>query len=307
MYNDGREVSLKGRRKFLGIQSNNKSFNNMLLFGLGLSILIIVLFVMSVTNLVPSEELQDIIAILGLYKLFAIGIFIGTLISLKKYNIDCSVSKLIKILPIIIGYILAVISMIYISPMLDDGQQNLVSTFAFTLLGVASCLLYKKLYSLDRKTQWREEFGTEKKVNTYHWRYNFKYSPPKKKYSFEEMKSGFNIQRAVLFIPLTYLIYAFTTVGSVLSNLLFIVIPLIVGAEIIESACRLAFNFEGVCTGRYTRKTRGGRIVRYTYIITNFHDKSEIKVNSKEALWITENAEVNLDFTLLTKRVLSYY
>lgn len=153
---------------------------------------------------------------------------------------------------------------------------------------------------MDRKTIWRVNNGKEDQMNTYHWRFKIKYKKAKDRYSFTDIKPMPKIIPAILFVLLMTNMYLKGSKAIALLLSMGVVLQML---DVVEATFKLVYNFEGECTGYYEKRHRGGKPYKYIYIITNYDDKTEVKLTSNEKLFIDEKNYVGLDFTLFTKRI----
>lgn len=289
----------------MGMSTDNRFNNNTLLLSLIISVFLVILFIGKFFSLIDDVILMEILTYLALISLISIGLVIATLVDLKKNNIEVTGRKLLKCLDILGGYIVICGIMYLLSRTKDSKVLYLIFfDYVFTSLIFVSCLFYKRLYTWDRRTQWRLAVGNEKNQNTYHWRFNIRYGKARYAYSFSNIFKG--VTALGLYIGFTF-IYSIMVKGGEMSAIhVFIIsiilVPLV--ARILESTFKLVFNFSGECSAYKVIKHRGGKPYKYIYIITDYENKREVKVNSRENLYIGEGEQVSLDFTLCTKRVM---
>lgn len=286
--------------------SNIKHYENGFLVSSIITGVLVILFWGEYLNFINIERYSEILSVLNLLGLFCVGNIIKVIVDLKENNIGVNLEKILKLWGILIGFILINGIMIYFSKNSNNVYLMVMSRFLiYTTFIAASCLFYKRLYQMDRRTQWRMSQGIERRTNTFHWRYKFNYGKSRYEYKYFDIMKRINISRIVWAVVLVSIVFSRSEVdirGRVGFTIFIIIIA---SLEQIESIFKWVFNIQGQCTGYYEKKLRNGRPYKYIYIITNFENKVEVKLKSKEFLRIDVGDDVSLDFALLTKSIVT--
>lgn len=247
------------------------------------------------------------------FRILALIIAIVLLFRLKAYSFQDikSGSKENGSLVFIINLLL----LVYVLVITRKMGVSIASTTAVNMLlfsvPMSVAWVSNKLLKTDRQTDWLKAVGGyEENVDkrNFFWRFKLDFSHLDKSISrknlIEDYASWFLMNMVFFLIAIISISQSFENYSKI--SLIFLILifakPLLFTLDLIFN---LSASLEGECIGFYEHTSRNNsRRLYYTYIVTNYKRKVEVKLVTDKLQFFQEGEYVKIYYTLLSRRIL---
>lgn len=228
----------------------------------------------------------------------AIGTFANYKIEVteeKLYEINKKMLRLKLLNIIFIGYIAFTLFVV------RDGKV-ILSSIIMEITYIFICILKRKIYSLelnDIQMRWRKAYdfpGSEETQSSILWRmkiciYPHVYVPFKKR-----------LKGIRVFNWIFMLIWILSCKGNIILSSFIIIVFLSDILYIIDIVLGLYTKTTGLCTAINSYERKG--VIYYTAYITDYENKREIKVKTRDICYISERDMVTVVYSSIGKKVI---
>jgi hypothetical protein len=191
---------------------------------------------------------------------------------------------------------------------------SLSSTSAINMLffsvPMSIALVSEKLLKSDRQSQWLKEVGAYDenvdKRNLF-WRFKLDFSHLDSRIS---RKSLLEANGRWFFMNVVFFVIALSSIsqGFRYYNKISLIFLIIIFAKpllfVIDLIFNLSASLEGECIGFYEHRKRNSHRYYYSYIVTNYKRKIEVKFFTEEEQFFQEGEYVKIYYTLLSRKIL---
>lgn len=261
-----------------------------------------------------SSEIITLVVNISLNcRLLALAITIVLLFKLKAYSLnEVEKSSILKKGNLL--FIINLLLLFYALVITRKTGSSLTSTSAFNMLffsvSMTVAWVTDKLLNTNRQTAWQKVVGNyeenEDKRN-FLWRFKLDFTHLDKSISRKDLLEAYSNWCLLYLVFFVIGLISFTK-GFRYYNLISLTFLILIFARpllfILDLIFNLSASLEGECIGFYTHSKKNSSRYTYTYIVTNYKRKIEVRFTTEEEQFFQEGELVKIYYTLLSRRIL---